>query len=204
MRETMKNMKEKVILTDCDGVLLDWLYAFEVWMAHQGFEIQDDQTYSVDKRYGIPVKQKELMIRFFNESASMGFLPPLRDAIYYVKQLHEKHGYVFHCITSLSKDEHAQELRKMNIEKLFGKGIFEKFIFLDTGADKDEVLEKYRDTGCYWIEDKFENALVGKQMGLNSILVAHDHNVVAESVTGKNIPRCWKWKEIYNLITEND
>jgi uncharacterized protein YqgQ len=197
-------MKNKVILTDCDGVLLDWLYAFEVWMGHQGFEIVDDQTYSVDKRYNIPVKQKELMIRFFNESASMGFLPPLRDAIYYVKQLHEKHGYVFHCITSLSTDEHAQELRKMNIEKLFGKGIFEKFVFLDTGADKDEVLADYKDTGCWWIEDKLENAQVGLEMGLNSVLVAHDHNVGGSDKAGDVIPRFWKWKEIYNLITAND
>jgi FMN phosphatase YigB (HAD superfamily) len=187
--------KEKVILVDCDGVLLDWLYAFEVWMMHQGFEVKDENVYEVDKRYGISKKQKETLVRFFNESAAIGFIPPLRDAIYYVKKLHEKHGYVFHCVTSLSVDPNAQELRKMNIEKLFGKGIFEKFVFLDTGADKDEELAKYKDTGCWWVEDKPENALVGQELGLDPILVAHEHN------NGYDIPRFWRWKEIYELIT---
>ena len=27
----------KKIIADCDGVLLDWGYAFEVWMADQGY-----------------------------------------------------------------------------------------------------------------------------------------------------------------------
>jgi FMN phosphatase YigB (HAD superfamily) len=188
--------KDKVILVDCDGVLLDWLYAFETWMFHQGFRLKDESTYSVDERYGISKNQKNTLIRFFNESASIGFIPPLRDSIYYIKQLHQKHGYVFHCITSLSHNQNAQELRKMNIEKLFGKGIFEKFVFLDTGADKDEELRKYADTGCWWIEDKPENAQVGKDFGLNSVLIAHEHNIDSK------FPRFSKWKHLYNHITE--
>ncbi len=75
---------KKIILTDADGVLLDWEFAFGVWM--------------------------------------------------------EQHGFVFHCITSMSSDENAQELRKMNLRKLFGETAFTKFIILDTGADKDDVL----------------------------------------------------------------
>ena len=78
--------------------------------------------------------------------------------MYYVKRLHEEHGYVFHCITSLSKDENAQELRRMNLKKLFGKTAFDKFIFLDTGADKDEALLPYKDSGLWWIEDKIDNS----------------------------------------------
>ena len=83
---------------------------------------------------GIDLDQGKKLIKIFNESAHMGFLPPLRDAMYYVKRLHEEYGYVFHCITSLSKDENAQELRRMNLKKLFGNTAFEKFIFLDTGV----------------------------------------------------------------------
>lgn len=28
---------KKVILTDADGVLLDWEYAFDIWMQQHGF-----------------------------------------------------------------------------------------------------------------------------------------------------------------------
>ena len=127
----------------------------------------------------------------------MGFLPPLRDAMYYVKRLHEEHGYVFHCITSLTKDENACELRKMNLRKLFGNTAFEKFIFLDTGADKDEVLEQYRGSGLWWIEDKIVNCQVGTSLGLKSLLMEHGHNMDFEH---SEIPRVKNWRDIYNMI----
>ena len=70
------------------------------------------------------------LVKFFNESAAIGFLPALRDSAYYVKRLHEEHGYTFHCITSLSKDRNAQRLRKMNVRKLFGETAFDHFILM--------------------------------------------------------------------------
>ena len=192
-------MKNKIILTDADGVLLDWEYAFSVWMEQHGFQKQEDHQfkYDIGKRYGIDKDQAKKLIKMFNESAHMGFLPPLRDAMFYVKRLHEEHGYVFHCITSMSADENAQELRKMNLCKLFGKTAFTKFIILDTGADKDEVLEKYRDKGYWWIEDKITNAVVGQELGLKSLLVEHGHNMDFEH---PEIPRVKNWHEIYDII----
>lgn len=193
-------MKNKIILTDADGVLLDWEYSFDVWMRQHGFNKTEGGhlKYNIGKRYGIDMDQGKKLIKIFNESAHMGFLPPLRDAMFYVKRLHEEHGYVFHCITSLTKDENAQELRKMNLKKLFGETAFEKFIFLDTGADKDEVLEQYRGSGLWWIEDKIVNAQVGQQLGLNSLIMEHGHNM--DNPT--DIPKVKDWKEIYNIITE--
>jgi hypothetical protein len=192
-------MKKKIILTDADGVLLDWEYAFDVYMQQHGFNKQDggNLKYNIGTRYGIDPEQGKKLIKIFNESAHMGFLPPLRDAMYYVKRLHEEHGYVFHCITSLSKDENACALRTMNLKKLFGETAFEKFIYLDTGADKDEALAPYKGKGYYWIEDKITNAVVGHELGLKSLLVEHGHNMDYEH---PEIPRVKSWKEIYDLI----
>ncbi len=192
-------MKDKIILTDADGVLLDWEYAFNVWMEEHGFKIVEGGKliYNIGRRYGIDPDQGKKLIKIFNESAAIGFLPALRDAQHYVKRLHEEHGYIFHCITSLSKDKNAQKLRKMNIRKLFGETAFEEFIILDTGADKDEVLEQYRNTGCWWIEDKITNCIAGHQVGLKPLLVEHGHNMDYEHA---EIPRVKNWKEIYDLI----
>lgn len=190
-------MKNKIILTDADGVLLDWEYAFDVWMQQHGFNKIDSLKYNIGKRYGIDEEQGKKLIKIFNESAHMGFLPPLRDAMYYVKRLHEEHGYVFHCITSLTTDENACELRRMNLQKLFGKTAFDKFVFLNTGADKDEALEQYKNTGYWWIEDKIVNCQVGTKMGLKSLLMEHGHNM---DYTDPLVPRMRNWRDIYNMI----
>lgn len=199
----MKYNLNKTILTDCDGVLLDWEWAFNIWMQEHGFEEVPGSKldYGMDLRYGIPKDQVKKLIRIFNESAAIGFLPALRDAMYYVKRLHEEHGYVFHCITSLSKDNNAARLREMNLKKLFGEQAFERIVCLDTGADKDGALEEYRGSGCYWLEDKPENAVAGHAVGLKSLMVEHGHNMhfYHEGVTiVKN------WREIYQLITNQE
>lgn len=205
------NDTERVILTDCDGVLLNWEYAFKVWMRNRGYEIKHPHLkteYGIQHIYELEYDEKERLIHEFNASAAMGFLPPLRDAIEYVQKLHREEGYVFHCITSMSKDKHAQKLRKENLRKVFGKTVFEEFIFLDCGADKDEVLAEYKDSGLIWVEDKLENAVEGKRQGLDSVLMEHSHNMIRSNVPrtdpiwdeAVDIPRFQKWKGIYNYV----
>jgi FMN phosphatase YigB (HAD superfamily) len=190
-------MKNKVILTDCDGVLLDWEYAFGQWMKRHNYEIVDPGHYRMDLKYGLSREEGNKLCRMFNESAWIRKLPPLRDSIKYVKKLHEEHGYIFHAITSLSTDQYACHLRTKNLRELFGDTVFERYVYLDTGADKDDALEPYRNTGCYWVEDKPENADTGAAVGLNSILIKHTHN---EDYDGPATP-VQNWKTIYEMIT---
>jgi FMN phosphatase YigB (HAD superfamily) len=190
-------MKDKAILVDCDGVLFDWEYAFGQWMERHGYVVKETGNYLMDVKYGIDRAEAKKLIRMFNESAWIRKLPPLRDAIKYVKKLHTDHGYIFHAITSLSNDQYAQHLRTKNLREMFGDSVFEKYVYLDTGADKDNVLVEYADTECWWVEDKPENVDCGINFGLNGILVAHDHN---ESYSGK-ARRVNNWREIYTIIT---
>lgn len=187
-----------LILVDADGVLVNWEFAFDMWMNEHGHKKKEGYQfkYDIGKRYELDRDTGVKLIRQFNESAAIGFLPPLRDAIHYVRKLHEEHGYVFHCITSLSLDRNAQRLRRMNLEKLFGDTVFEEIVCLDTGADKDEALEKYRGSELVWVEDKVDNAEVGKNLGLKSILMSHGHNL---DYSG-DIPVVKNWKEIYDII----
>jgi hypothetical protein len=191
----------KIILTDADGVLLNWEYAFCCWMEQHGYtQIENgNHEYDIAKRFSITKECAKSKVKIFNESAAIGFLPALRDAMYYVKRLHEEHGYVFHCITSLSLDESAYKLRKMNLEKLFGPTAFTKLVCLDTGADKEAALAKYQDTGLYWIEDKMENAIAGLNAGLQPILVEHGFNMNDPIPVG--MFKALNWKEIYEHIT---
>lgn len=191
-------MKDKIVLVDADGVLLNWEYAFNVWMEQHGFALVPGSQfdYSMGERYNIDVAQAKRLIKIFNESAAIGFLPALRDAVYYVKRLHEEHGFVFHCITSLSLDPNAGKLREMNLKKLFGGTAFERVLCLDTGADKHDALAEYQDSACWWVEDKPENAEVGYRLGLRSILMEHGHNMHHECP----YPVVKNWREIYSII----
>lgn len=193
-------LSQQVILVDADGVLLNWEYAFSIWMETHGFNKVpgSEFEYDIGQRYNIDHAQGRKLIKIFNESAAIGFLPPLRDAMYYVKRLHEEHGYVFHCITSLSLDPSAGKLREMNLNKLFGSTAFERVVCLDTGADKHDALAEYRDSGCWWVEDKPENAEVGHALGLKSILVEHGHNMNYLC----SYPVVKNWKEIFDLVTQ--
>ena len=189
---------EKVILTDVDGVLLDWVYSFTQWMERHHYEMVEggESVYDVQKRYGIETElEKERVVRMFNESAWIRKLPPLRDAVKYVRKLHEEHGYIFRVISSLSTDTYAGHLRTKNLNELFGPTVFETFVYLDTGEDKDAALEQYRDSGCWWIEDKPENAALGTSLGLESIIMDHPFN---QDLQAEH--RAKKWKEIYEKI----
>lgn len=197
----MRVNKNKIILTDVDGVLLDWEEGFSVWMEHHGYKPVEGykKMYKIRDRYGLSYDEAgDKFVRQFNESAAIGFLPPVRDAQYYVKMLAEKHQYRFLAVTSLSTDTYAKELRVRNLKKLFGD-IFVDVICLDTGADKDEVLADLAKTykGNWWIEDKPENIDAGNAVGFKGILVEHGHNMnwSGDAVVAKT------WEEIYNVVT---
>ena len=194
-------MKNKVILTDCDGVLLDWEYAFDQWMKRHGYVAQNEngQVYKMGEKYGLSAQEAKKLIRMFNESATIRKIAPLRDAIKYVRKLHEEHGYVFHAITSLSDDQYAQHLRTKNLIELFGPTVFEKYVYLDCGADKDDALKVYEGTECYWVEDKPENVTVGAKLGLDALLMSHVYNKF--SPVHGSVRRVQNWKEIYEIVT---
>ena len=194
--------KDKIILTDCDGVILDWEEGFSVWMEHHGHQKVEgyQYMYEIGARYGMPYEAGSKLVKQFNESAAIGFLPPLRDAQFFIKKLHEQHQYKFICITSLSLDPYARYLRQRNLKKLMGDAFLD-VVCLDTGADKDEILAEYgkKYPGNYWIEDKPENVQWGIDGGLNGILVEHGHNMDYKG----NATVVKNWEEIYNIIITN-
>jgi FMN phosphatase YigB (HAD superfamily) len=188
---------KKTILVDADGVLFNWEYAFNLYMEEHGFEqVKDGKLiYSIGERYNISNNQGHTMIKHFNESAMIGFLPPLRDAVEYVTKLADE-GWTFICITSLSTNKYAQKLRRKNLDKLFGEGTFTEVICLATGANKDKVLQKFAGSNLWWIEDKVENAHAGTKVGLRSLVIEHGFNMNDDSVR-----RVKNWKEIYEIVT---
>lgn len=185
----------KLILTDVDGVLLDWEGAFQEWMESQGFAHTGIPSYEMHIAYGQKKAHVKALIREFNNSAWMCCLKPLRDAVDGVKMLADA-GYRFGAITSLSLDPYAAKLREENLKEHFGD-VFEFVTCLDTGADKDDALLPYKGSGMWWIEDKPANAKLGADMGLNSVLIRHEHNAYFEY---DGVTKVDNWTQIANKI----
>jgi len=189
---------KKTILVDCDGVLTNWEYAFDIFMLEYGFKKVPNANlvYDIGARYGLDKAQGKKLIKQFNESASIGFLPPLRDAVQYVTKLADE-GWDFICITSLSTNKYAQKLRKMNLAKAFGENTFSCVTCIGTGADKDHALAKYKDSGLFWVEDKPENCLAGLKQGLRPVLMEHGFNM-----HNTDFPLMKNWKEVYDHVNK--
>jgi hypothetical protein len=193
-------MNNKIILTDADGVLLDWETDFNKWMATQGYSKKVDNVYEMEIAYGMSKFRCKKLVKQFNSSAWVRYLQPFRDARSGVAHLVEA-GYKFHCITSLSLDKNAAKLRKRNLEAIFGKDVFEEVICLDTGADKDDALAEYKNSELYWIEDKTVNANLGAKLGLKSLLINHTHNETQDTVDG--VVRVGNWAQIVDIIVND-
>lgn len=190
---------DKKIIVDCDGVLLDWAYAFDVWMREHGYKriSNTNHYYDQDLRYGISKDDACRQIKKFNESGCVGFIPAYKDAVQYVTKLHDD-GWKFEVISSLDSDKYAQKLREENLIHLFG----DVFDFIDCGLDytigKEEYLiKRYSGKKFYWIEDSTKNAESGLKAGLISVIMDHDYNKEWKGLRVKN------WKEVY-LLMKND
>lgn len=197
--------KRDLIITDCDGVLLDWLNGFNEWMDSKGYvrlENYDTTAYGLHIHYGLDEKLCKKLISDFNESAAIGFLKTCKNADAVLPLLFDE-GFDIVVLSSLSDNVYSQKARRYNLEEHFGE-IFNEIICLVVGADKDDALaklnEKYLDRyeNIWWVEDKFENAIAGHKLGFKTILVEHDYNLKNDLPEGMYNVKCWA--EIENIL----
>lgn len=194
-------MKEKLILTDCDGVLLHWEWSFDRWMQKHGYKKLYEGNYSTAANYGISDGEADKLVRMFNESVYISSLPPFKDAIKHIKFLHEEYGYIFHVITSVGGSYEVANARKHNLRNVFGTSPFYKIECLDPSISKKEALLPYTDSGCFWIEDHPVNAKIGVDLGLNTIMVNQDYNKSAFDCCNNRVDN---WLQITNIILNKE
>ena len=202
---------DRIILTDVDGVLLEWEHHFTKWLQLRSYFDKNGNRnypyklvdtshddYEMANRFGVSKDTIRQEIREFNRSAWMGTQRPMLESQTWIKLLAAE-GWTFIPITSQTSDIPAQELRKRRLEELFGKQVFSNYHILGTGADKDSALAEFHNTGVYWVEDKPKNALAGLKYGLKSILIDHPYN---RDFNHPEITRVNNWKQIHEMLVK--
>jgi len=200
----------RIILTDVDGVLLEWEHHFTKWMLQRTLFDErgaryhpyrllpnKENTYEMAERFGLTKTEIRKEIREFNRSAWMGTQRPMLESQTWVKLLAAE-GWTFIPITSQTSDIPAQQLRKRRLGELFGDHVFTNYHILGTGADKDSALAEFHNTGLYWVEDKPNNAVAGLKYGLKPILIDHPYNRDFEH---PEVIRVSNWKQIHEILS---
>lgn len=188
-------MENKLILSDADGVMLAWQWYFDRWMIKHGYSKHIEGAYSIAETYQIDERTAAQLIRMFNETIYVANLPPLRDALKYVRKLHEDFGCVFHVISSISGESEIAEARQKNLKSIFGDSVFYKITCLEPTVSKLSALIEYENSKAFWIEDLVANYRIGEDLNLTPVLITHGYNA-AQPVAN----RVYTWQAIYNQV----
>jgi FMN phosphatase YigB (HAD superfamily) len=183
----------KILLTDADGVLLNWLDSF---LQQHELSYEDFQYIESER----PADAYRL-IETFNESARIGYLPSIKGALSAMSKL-KNDGYEIHCVTSFGGSVYARRARFDNIKKLFGNAITYIHI-LPLHDNKLQFLqENYNNSESYFIEDNINNANLSLQAGLRPILLSQNYNTNNADIEIEPEVICaHNWKHVIELIT---
>lgn len=190
---------DKILLTDCDGVLLDWLKGFCSFMSEKGFKIKDSFSYKLETAFNLKSDEINNLIVEFNMSDNMVSLPPIFDAKECLS-VFKKAGYKIICISSMSDNENSQNKRIKNLKNVFGDDTFSNFHFLKLHASKKPILNLYSGKKAIWVEDHVQNAIDGATIGFKTFLLNHSYNDNAIFDDKYNIEKVVCWKEILRKV----
>lgn len=190
----------KVILTDADGVLLDWNKGFEAFALARGYPKVPgtDDDYRMFIRHNISADLAHNLIKEFNEGPDVEHLDPFADSVEYVKKIADL-GFRFIVVTSISDHPDSKVYRTRNLNSIFGD-VFDDVVCLPMGASKANVLLKWAGTNYFWIEDHMRQAEAGYEAGLSPILINHPYNNHYETDLFPKVPVEDPWKHIYKHV----
>ena len=187
------------ILTDADGVLVDWNHGFLQFLAAKGYNVSvvDEESYSFVDRLGLTKSEEIRLIEEFNYSDGIRYLEPFADAVENVAKLADA-GFRFTVITSLGNTPEAINNRTHNLRFIFGD-IFDDIQCLKMGLNKSIALNKWVGSNLLWVDDHITQVEAGYNQGLSAILVTHPYNKVYTEGKFRRVSHTTPWAEIYNI-----
>jgi|SRR6185437_9508186 len=194
------------IITDVDGVLLDWFNGFEKWITEvKGVKPTHDATpsmYKLTDKYPFTSKEIVKLIEEFNSSPYFGELKPIDGSVEFLKKLLEDNTKEVAWLSAGSvagQEELCFDMRANNLKECFGTDITGTLLVMDT--PKDAYLEKYKEEmgdSLVFIEDSLSHAETAIKLGIRTILLGTTYNNTKNK--SKLLYRAESWENIYNII----
>ena len=180
----------KLLLTDVDGVVLNWSEQFNKYLKqyHPEKALMDPTTFSQTEDIG-------QLIKGYNLTAWIGYLQPHKDAAEILPKFKQA-GYDIICCTAMGHDPYSYSLRKQNLENIF-PGLISRVDVTGFGQPKTEWLSQYKGSGAIWVEDKWTNAIAGVTTGLNTYLMRHEYNASGDD---SRITKVDNWQQIASKV----
>lgn len=198
--------REKIILTDVDGVLLDIHTSVNTYLAQEKNIIIDDsewdRTYWLSEILNVSKDVERNIFADFSQSDYFRNLSARECALKSLKNL-AADGWRFVAVTAAGQGLENQNMNKVlqnrmdNLEKHFGN-IFEDIHITNVFECKSPVLKRYDPT--WWVEDSVTNAIVGHENGHRSVIM-HTRHYQAEKNT-INLPVVKGWDEIEVMVND--
>lgn len=169
----LKN-KKPILLTDLDGVSIDWLKGFVNYMEH---ELGHKAEHLSPKHFSMidifpEIEKPYLHIKDYQHTNHYRDVEAYHGAYDAYKTLKEM-GVGVIAVTSCGEEKKIQENRLYNLEKNF-PDIFDDIHLLGLGADKTDILSKY--DSSRFIDDQIGNVISGVQTGHKSYLWDMSYN----------------------------
>lgn len=157
-------MSRPLLLTDVDGVLLDWIRGFKEFYMDLGyvFTSPDPTNFPLTGWIEGVNDPAEIMnlLSGFNHSKEFSQLKPTTGARQFISAVAKDYDII--AITACS--DRVAGARRANLEAVFGT-VFNTIHCLNLGESKYKILSKYKPS--IWIEDNVSGADAG-------VLARHD------------------------------
>jgi hypothetical protein len=166
--------KKQVLLTDLDGVSVDWLSGFakfmELELGHKAEHLNPLNFTMIDI---FPNLEKPYVhVRDYQHTDYYKNAPAYVGAYESYKVLKDM-GVNIVAVTSCGTDKKIKENRIYNLESNF-PNIFDEVHMLEIGEDKSKILSNYRSSK--FIDDQIANVIAGSKTGHESYLWDMSYN----------------------------
>lgn len=195
---------QKVILTDVDGVLLEYDAHLDAYLrAERDIHLKDEdwegkrflyEAANIDEDYEISIFVDFMHSSYFRS------MPAKKCAQEVVMRLH-KEGYRFIAITSVGQGVDYQDMklthdnRLHNLELRF-PGVFDDVYMTNFHESKADILKQFN--ASLWVEDTVKNANIGHALGHHSVIMRSRQYRSQDNI--HNLPVVDNWHMIETMI----
>lgn len=157
--------EKPIILTDVDGVLVQWTSGLPYFAQKNGIRTDEILKTLVDERFrtgeelfGVNGRIANILMREYNNSDFIKYLAGYVDAIDVVNRLKDQYDFI--AITALGDSNQALLNRCCNLNTLF-PGAFKDILCVDIGETKMphyiSVKQKYKNRLVCFVDDLVSN-----------------------------------------------